>query len=89
MVAAVTSSCASAVVKIIAALAGVVDPNSAPHSYMEACYVARTPMTSTRIMATAHNEFLKAQFASLPPLPAIEKLSESVWRILGGNPGKV
>ncbi|KAI5855443.1 beta-lactamase-like protein [Tricharina praecox] len=55
---------------------------------MEACYVARTPMTSTRIMATAHNEFLKAQFASLPPLPAIEKLSESVWRILGGNPGK-
>ncbi|KAF8543024.1 beta-lactamase-like protein [Trichophaea hybrida] len=45
-------------------------------------------MSSTRIIAAAHNEYLSAQFASLPPLPAIEKLSNSVWRILGGNPGK-
>ncbi|KAA8913922.1 beta-lactamase-like protein [Sphaerosporella brunnea] len=37
--------------------------------------------------AAAHNEFLKAQLASLPPLPAVEKLSDNVWRILGGNPG--
>lgn len=46
-------------------------------------------MSSTQMIAAAHDEYLTAQFASLPPLPAVEKLSNTVWRILGGNPGKV
>lgn len=39
--------------------------------------------------AAAHDEFLKAQLAGLPLLPAVERLSSTVIRILGGNPGKV
>ncbi|RPB15181.1 Metallo-hydrolase/oxidoreductase [Morchella conica CCBAS932] len=35
-----------------------------------------------------HDAFLTAQLASLPALPATERLSPSVIRILGHNPGK-
>lgn len=51
--------------------------------------------TTSRLLRTmtqkyaAHDEFLKAQLAGLPPLPAVERLSPTVIRILGGNPGKV
>lgn len=46
-------------------------------------------MSSARTIAAAHDAFLSAQLAGLPALPAVEKLSDTVWRILGGNPGKV
>lgn len=51
--------------------------------------------TTSRLFRTmtqkyaAHDEFLKAQLARLPSLPAVERLSPTVIRILGGNPGKV
>lgn len=54
-----------------------------------------TPKHTARLFRTmtqkyaAHDEFLKAQLAGLPPLPAVERLSPTVIRILGGNPGKV
>lgn len=43
---------------------------------------------SSKVLAVAHHEFLSAQFSGLPTLLATEQLSNSVWRILGGNPGK-
>ncbi|CAK4031466.1 Hypothetical predicted protein [Lecanosticta acicola] len=34
-------------------------------------------------------DYLDAQLSSLPPLPSVERLSDRVTRILGGNPGRI
>ncbi|CUS08123.1 unnamed protein product [Tuber aestivum] len=39
-------------------------------------------------IAREHDEYLEAQLATLPHLPAIERLTPRVIRILGGNPSK-
>ncbi|RPA98933.1 Metallo-hydrolase/oxidoreductase [Choiromyces venosus 120613-1] len=39
-------------------------------------------------IARGHHEYLEAQLAALPHLPAVERLTPRVIRILGGNPSK-